>query len=302
MKTTSKEHRGPENDRELAWGHLFTPHESANPELAQVGFYRPTGELSDIAQRFDRVVMAVEAYESEDTSTTVCETDLLAALLAIRKLRDKLVTDETSLIAAARRKRITWARIGQALELRSRQAAERRYLQLRSDANELTQAERVEFARAQRQRQHERSWAGRHADTIRRLAQQLAALPDLQERADRSPYAKRINEDAVQKALHAGRPRPEVVRMQWPVQLRETLRQDAQHREATKDIDPHDLVARRLKAGNETNHAHRLLGLVGYAVAPETADLRDQPELVAAITALYTDAGEVAPRKTPPSD
>ncbi|MFD8007083.1 hypothetical protein [Streptomyces mirabilis] len=94
------------------------------------------------------------------------ETELLAGLLVVRALRDKLLEDEARLIAAARRRKITWVRIGHALEVRSRQAAERRFLQLRTDidglhGSPLTQHERVSYARDQ----HER-----HADVATAIA------------------------------------------------------------------------------------------------------------------------------------
>ncbi|MFB6783425.1 hypothetical protein ACFCX0_40425 [Streptomyces sp. NPDC056352] len=48
----------------------------------------------------------------------------------IRSLRDKLDTGELMLIALARSHGIAWTRIADALEMRNRQSAERRHLQL----------------------------------------------------------------------------------------------------------------------------------------------------------------------------
>ncbi|MCX4537953.1 hypothetical protein [Streptomyces sp. NBC_01669] len=116
----------------------------------------------------------------------------------IRALREKLLEDERRFIVAARRKRVTWARLADALELRSRQAAERRYPQLRTDIDKLngsalTQQARIEYARDQRDRLAERAWAVNNASEIRELAERLLNVPDLQDRADRSARQRTEN-------------------------------------------------------------------------------------------------------------
>ncbi|MFD7556557.1 MULTISPECIES: hypothetical protein [unclassified Streptomyces] len=138
----------------------------------------------EIGQKYDRITIDVEGDEVDK----VLETDLLAALLVIRELREKLQSDEVMLLKAARRKRITWARLAEALGLKSRQAAERRYLQLRSDLDEakgtrLKQAERVEYARSLRDQPDGPDRADRRDTSVAGLARRLVALPDLAERA-----------------------------------------------------------------------------------------------------------------------
>ncbi|MFB9573735.1 hypothetical protein ACFFTL_15790, partial [Streptomyces yanii] len=174
------------------------------------GLLSPTGTLGEIAGKYDEVTTLVELDASDDLT----ETDLLASLLVIRALREKLLEDERRFIAAARRKKVTWARLADALELRSRLAAERRYLQLRTDIDELngsalTQQERIEYARDQRDRLAGRAWAVNNASEIRELAERLLNVPDLQDRADRSASAQRTHETAVRSAEQAGMPLPE---------------------------------------------------------------------------------------------
>ncbi|MFE2095142.1 hypothetical protein [Streptomyces sp. NPDC059460] len=185
-------------------------------------------------RKYDEVTTLVELDATDDLT----ETDLLASLLVIRALREKLLEDERRYIAAARRKKVTWARLADALELRSRQAAERRYLQLRTDIDELngsalTQQERIECARDQRDRLAERAWAVNNASEIRELAERLLNVPDLQDRADRSASAQRTHETAVRSAEQAGMPLPEkAAGTAWPSRLRDAFDADAALQEA----------------------------------------------------------------------
>ncbi|WP_406361001.1 hypothetical protein [Streptomyces sp. NBC_01579] len=157
------------------------------------GLLSPTGTLGEIAGKYDEVTTLVELDATDDLT----ETDLLASLLVIRALREKLLEDERRFIAAARRKKVTWARLADALKLRSRQAAERRYLQLRTDIDELngsalTQQERIEYARDQRDRLAERAWAVNNASEIRELAERLLNVPDLQDRPIAPPAHREL--------------------------------------------------------------------------------------------------------------
>ena len=142
------------------------------------------------------------------------ETELLAALPVQRALRDKLQIDEPRLIAAARRENITWSRLAPALEVRSRQPAERRYLQLPQDIDSLighplTQGDRVEAAHTQRNRRAEQHWALQHDAEIIAMARRLAALADLQQRADSCSKVTHANQvAAIQCSATARATRP----------------------------------------------------------------------------------------------
>ncbi|MER7048909.1 hypothetical protein ABT391_29140 [Streptomyces jumonjinensis] len=252
-----------------------------------------------MATKYDHVVQLVR-YEDDDLD----ETSVLAALLVIRTLRDKLVLDERRLIKAARTRKVTWSRIADALELKSRQAAERRYLQLREDldniaGDDLTQAERVEVARAHRDRHSEYAWASRHADRITALAERLSSIPSLQQRADRSPPAGKLNERAVNSAVYEGRPTPPPVQMPWPGRLKEAVTAYQSHLRATrtaqKDSRPPQTPAPEspLTPFMLDRLLHELFGLIGNAL---DIDLHDHRDITEDVKALYTEAGTAAPR------
>jgi len=86
---------------------------------------------------------------------------VLAALLVIRALRDKLDRSEHDLISLAREWKITWQRIADALEMRSRQAAERRHLLQLSRARPRlgAPAPRTQSERVERERDRRGRWA-----------------------------------------------------------------------------------------------------------------------------------------------
>ncbi|MGW7276538.1 hypothetical protein ACWGH5_39345 [Streptomyces sp. NPDC054864] len=270
-------------------------------ELAQLpGTCSPRSPLSEVAANYDTVMQLID-LDILDETDEIGETDLLASLLVIRVLRDQLLADEGRIIAAARRRKVTWQRLASALELKSRQAAERRCLQLRTDIDEasgdsLTQSERVEYARAQRDRLTERLWATQHRDAIIGLARRLAAIPDLQQRADRSGKACQVNSRAAWNADQSCTPRPAPVRMPWPAQLAEALAAEEAHRTAGPVHRVSDYDPARLTAVQQANLVHLLFGLIGYAFDADAVDLSDHRDLVADIVALYSDAGPVAPR------
>ncbi|MET9205390.1 hypothetical protein ABZW38_09535 [Streptomyces bacillaris] len=253
------------------------------------GVFEPTGTLGEVAEKYDAIAKLVELDEDKK----ITDTELLASLLVIRALREKLQEDERRLIAAARRKKVTWARLAEALELRSRQAAERRYLQLRSDLDEhagspLTQQSRIDYARDQRSRQIERDWAVQRGNEIRQLAQRLLQVPDLQERADRSLLARRAHATAVRSAEQAGTPLPEGPEpMMWPNRLRELFERDAALLVAPAEHSASDLDPSRLKATRVANSVHQLSGALESASSPEGVDLADQEDLQQAIARLF---------------
>jgi hypothetical protein len=125
--------------------------------------------------------------------------DLLAALTALRELRDELATWEPPLIAAARAAGASWAELAPALGVGSRQAAERRFLRLQPSgaADQRTGEERVRDERDRRAGDRAvADWARRNSGTLRRLAGRISALDGL-------PAAAQQQVDVVQDALGA---------------------------------------------------------------------------------------------------
>ncbi|MEE1781922.1 type III effector protein [Streptomyces sp. SP17BM10] len=120
----------------------------------------------------------------------------LAALLMLRHLREELAGWETGLIETARDAGATWADLAEPLGVQSRQAAERRYLRLRPNADAGTVAgstgeQRVQATRAQRAGDRAvTTWARDNAADLRRLAGQIGALDDLSAQA--APAIERL--------------------------------------------------------------------------------------------------------------
>jgi hypothetical protein len=256
-----------------------------------------------VAAKYDRVVQLAR-YREPDLE----ETSVLAALLVIRTLRDKLLLDERRLIRASRALKITWSRIGDAMELKSRQAAERRYLQLRDDlddfaSDDLTQAERVEVARAQRDRRTEYIWATTNAASIISLALRLDTVPALQQRADDCPAAHKANQRAANGAVFEGLPAPPPVRMPWPSRLHDAVQAYRNHQQAVveyraRPANPDANEDTRPPTGMLAPAAydrlvHELFGLIGHAL---DIDLHDHADLVAGVQNLYSQAGPASPR------
>ncbi|MBA4866193.1 hypothetical protein H1V43_33705 [Streptomyces sp. PSKA54] len=253
------------------------------------------GRLMDVARNYDRICQRAEGVLQPDAT----ESEILAALLAIRMLREKLDHDELKLTTLARTKRITWARIAEWQELSGRQAAERRHLQLgrastRPDGTvPATQSERVEYARALRSRRAERQWALSNAPRIRRVAAQLATVEDLQQRVDGSHEAHIMH--AIRHGKDAPPQNPSREPLVWPKALRECVAEDERFRSAPPppaDDCLHDPEWQRQQ--QEADIVHRLLGLIGYAANPRNIELADLPDLVDAIGDLYNDSQQAA--------
>jgi hypothetical protein len=260
MKTTplgSGPDDGPpaERERDAAWSHLSSVDEE---DYGFESVYWPGGKVADVAERLDEVIERAYVSDFKNLSPT----DLLAALLVIRRLREDFTVAEGHLIEAARKKDVTWARLAPALEVKSRQAAERRYLRLcgnASDANSgRTQSERVERERDSRADQRaQRQWVEDHAAEVRALALRLAAVEDLQERADRSEYAF---QDKLNKRLF---PRPPYTPARWPAALTRAIERD---------------------------NVHTMFAETRNATLPAVIALDGHQELVDAITALHRGA------------
>jgi hypothetical protein len=131
----------------------------------------------DPRRAFGDIASVVDAARQGD----VDRDQVLAALTALRLVRDELSVWEPELIAAARVSGASWAALAPALGVGSRQAAERRYLRLQpSGTGETTAEGRVDAARDRRAGDKAvAEWARRNAATLRQLACQVSALGDL---------------------------------------------------------------------------------------------------------------------------
>ncbi|MFJ2866913.1 type III effector protein [Kitasatospora sp. NPDC087314] len=120
----------------------------------------------------------------------------LSVLLLLRHLREELAGWETGLIETARDAGATWADLAEPLGVQSRQAAERRYLRLRPNADAGTGAgstgeQRVQATRDQRAADRAvTTWARDNAADLRRLAGQIGALDGLSTQA--APAIERL--------------------------------------------------------------------------------------------------------------
>ncbi|WP_019074550.1 hypothetical protein [Streptomyces hokutonensis] len=114
---------------------------------------------------------------------------VLAALLVLREAREQLAEWEPGLIEAAREAGASWADLAHPLGVSSRQAAERRYLRVRPGTPGSTGEQRVTATRDRRAADRTvTAWARANAATLRQLAGQITALPDLPAAA-RTPLA-----------------------------------------------------------------------------------------------------------------
>jgi hypothetical protein len=106
---------------------------------------------------------------------------VLAALVALRLLREEMAGWEPELITAARAAGVSWTALAPAVGVASRQAAERRYLRLQpSRTGETTGEARVDAQRARRAGDRAVSdWARQNSASLRKLAGQVSALDGL---------------------------------------------------------------------------------------------------------------------------
>ncbi|MET8816447.1 hypothetical protein ABZW47_31160 [Streptomyces sp. NPDC004549] len=286
-----------EHNRQRAWA-LMTAH---LPESSKVSRYSADspGRLKDIAPVYDRICQRAGGVGEPAT-----DAEVLAALLAIRMLREKLDYDEWRLAALARSRRITWARIAEWQELSGRQAAERRHLQLGRPAprdggpSDATQSERVEHARARRARSAERQWAMNNAERIRRTAMHLAAVEDLQQRVEKSQEAVILRAPTRHTKISAEETKKPLV---WPRALQESVVEaERLRRQPPPTVDDSLHSPEEQRRQQETDLAHRLLGLIVYAANPRNIDLSDLPDLADAIRDICNDSQQATgrPRRT----
>ncbi|AGM08763.1 HSP18 transcriptional regulator [Amycolatopsis keratiniphila] len=135
-----------------------------------------------------RTVRAVREVLAEARSGVADSERLLAALAALREVREQLAAWEPELIAAARAGGTSWTALAPALGVASRQAAERRFLRLRpSVSGESTGEARVDAERDRRAGDRAvAEWARRNSAILRQLAGQAGALPGLDAEARES--------------------------------------------------------------------------------------------------------------------
>jgi hypothetical protein len=151
----------------------------------------------DAAAAFESISAAVEEIGASERNSKPDQAELVAALTALRALRDELASWEPALILAARQAGVSWAELAPALGVSSRQAAERRFLRLRpsDDEDRRTGEERVQQERDRRAADRAvATWARRNSGSLRQLAGRISALTGL-------PPAAQRRIDVVQDAL-----------------------------------------------------------------------------------------------------
>lgn len=131
--------------------------------------------MEDLADSVARIVTAATGPADR--------AELVGALERLRHVQAELTALEPVLVAAARAAGSSWQELAPALGVRSRQAAERRFLRSRPatvTGPGATQDDRVRAERDRRagQRAVDR-WANDHTSDLRRLAGQVTALTDL---------------------------------------------------------------------------------------------------------------------------
>ena len=143
------------------------------------------------------LVSAVMAAAADPDRPAPVAAELVAALTALRELRDELASWEPALVAVARSTGVSWADLAPALGVSSRQAAERRFLRLQPPGGQdrRTGEERVRDERDRRAGDRAvAAWARRNSGELRRLAGRIGALHGL-------PAAAQRHVDVVQDAL-----------------------------------------------------------------------------------------------------
>ncbi|MCP3803994.1 HSP18 transcriptional regulator [Allokutzneria sp. A3M-2-11 16] len=131
----------------------------------------------------DPVAQAIELVRSVTGDGAASAEEVLAALTLLRGLREELAAWEPRLITAAREGGTSWVRLAPALGVASRQAAERRYLRLRTEGVEDPESTGERRVRAERDRRAgERAvhaWAEENAAELRGLSGRVAGLSGL---------------------------------------------------------------------------------------------------------------------------
>ncbi|GAA4003407.1 DUF3156 family protein [Allokutzneria multivorans] len=146
----------------------------------------------------DPVAQALELVRSVTGDGAATPEEVLAALTLLRGLREELAAWEPRLITAAREGGTSWVRLAPALGVASRQAAERRYLRLRTEGLDHPENTGEARVRAERDRRAgERAvneWANENAGRLRGLSGRITGLSGL-------TGAARASVDDVREAL-----------------------------------------------------------------------------------------------------
>ncbi|MEU9619548.1 hypothetical protein [Streptomyces sp. NPDC048155] len=151
--------------------------------------------------RVDAVVRQACTPDGTELAGAVPELgEALDALLLLRDVRRRLAAWEPSLIELAREAGASWAEIAHPLGVTSRQAAERRYLRLRTGPLGTTGEQRVQAIRDHRAANRTIDvWARDNAADLRRLAGRITSLTGL-------PARSRAAVDELNEALGADDP------------------------------------------------------------------------------------------------
>ncbi|MEV0133012.1 hypothetical protein AB0H83_31680 [Dactylosporangium sp. NPDC050688] len=142
-------------------------------------------------------VAAVAEQSATQAAGDVDTTAVLEALELLRWVQERLAATEPRLIEAARRAGVSWQALAPALGVASRQAAERRYLRSAPAAGAAagTREDRVRAERDHRAGVRAvAQWAADNTADLRRLAGQVAGLPD-------APAAATADLDRLHRAL-----------------------------------------------------------------------------------------------------
>ncbi|MFE2883640.1 type III effector protein [Streptomyces graminifolii] len=158
------------------------------PDLAPASFLAAAAALDTIREALHTAQATPDdTAPAPDPGTSE---QVLAALLVLREAREQLAEWEPGLIEAAREAGASWADLAHPLGVSSRQAAERRYLRVRPGRPGSTGEQRVTATRDRRAADRTvTAWARANAATLRQLAGQITALPDLSAAAD-TPLAE----------------------------------------------------------------------------------------------------------------
>jgi hypothetical protein len=145
---------------------------------------RPAAGMSPLDLGAAAAVLAATADKvRQGAPAAVSATELLDALVLLRRAQRELADMEPALIAAARAAGVSWQTLAPALGVASRQAAERRYLRSSADPTDEPGATRDARVQAERDRRAgDRAvtrWANDNTADLRRLAGQVTALTDL---------------------------------------------------------------------------------------------------------------------------
>ncbi|MET8330736.1 hypothetical protein [Streptomyces sp. NPDC005181] len=170
------------------------PETSAPPALPVC--FRTTAAALKTIEAAVRQAGAPGAMESAGAAAVPGEA--LDALLLLRNVRRRLATWEPYPIEVARETGASWADIAHPLGVSSRQAAERRYLRLRTGPVGATGEQRTQATRDRRAASRTVTvWARDNAADLRRLAGQITSLTDL-------PYRSRAAIGDLSNALGDG--------------------------------------------------------------------------------------------------